>query len=120
MKKNVWIGLSLIGLVAIVCTTLVLTKPNESDFVKWMELTYDVNCLDFNCEAFKIKVKENGENNVITMQSASGGYSSGIFVMKREVNYRNFEDSSYILNIKVKGFLGGISVVDETKQLSNK
>ena len=120
MKKKISIFLTLIGLVMIVFTTLVLTKPNESDFVKWMEQTYDVDCLDFNCEAFKIKVIENGQNNIITMQSANGGYSPGIFLMKREVNYRNFEDSSYILNIKVKGFLGVISVVDETKQFSNE
>lgn len=120
MKKKVWITLSIIGLVAIVCTTLVLTKPNESDFVNWMEQTYDVDCLDFNCDAFEIKVKVNGENNVITMQSANGAFSPGIFLMKKEVNYRNFEDSSYILDLKVKGFLGVISVVDETKQLSNE
>ncbi|MBT2641534.1 hypothetical protein J7I80_04805 [Bacillus sp. ISL-41] len=120
MKKRKWIVLSLIGVILIVSTTFALTKPNETDFVIWMEQTYDVNCLDYNCDAFKVKVIEDGENKVITMQVSSGGYSPGTFVMKREVNYRNFDNPSYILDLNVIGFLGKISLVDETKRLTNE
>lgn len=120
MKKKKWSVLSLIGVVVMVCITFVLTKPSETDFVVWMEQTYDVNCLDDNCDAFKVKVIEGGENKVITMQVSSGGYSPGTFVMKREVKYRNFENPSYILDLNVIGFLGKISLVNETKRLTNE
>jgi len=118
MKKRKWIILSLLGVVVFVGTTFALTKPTETDFVIWMEQTYDVNCLDYNCDAFKLKVIEGGENKVITMQVSSGGYSPGTFVMKREVKYRNFENPSYILDLNVIGLLGKISLVDETKRLT--
>lgn len=72
MKKRKWVVMSLIGVVLIISIIFVLTKPNETDFVRWMEQTYDVNCLDYNCDAFKVKVIEDGENKVITMQVSSG------------------------------------------------
>ncbi|MBT2681984.1 MULTISPECIES: hypothetical protein [Bacillaceae] len=118
MKKRKLITLSLIGVIAIIGTTFFLTKPNESDFVMWMEQTYDVNCLDYNCDAFKLKVIEHGENKVITMQVVSGGYSPGTFLMNRELKYRNYENSSYVLDIDVIGILGKISLVNETKRLT--
>ncbi|MBT2640460.1 MULTISPECIES: hypothetical protein [unclassified Bacillus (in: firmicutes)] len=120
MNKRKWIGLSIIGVILIVSTTFVLTKPNEADYVKWMEQTYDVNCLDYNCEAFKLKVMEGGEIKEITMQVSSGGYSPGTLVMKREVKYRNLENPAYMLDLNVIGFLDKISLVDETKRLTNE
>lgn len=120
MKKKIWMVISVVALLLILSTILILTKPNESDYARWMESNYNVQCLDFNCNAFDIRFSEDGTEKVVTMTSAHGGYSPGIFVMRKEMVYRNLEDSSYILDLKVKGWFGKISIVDEKKQLSNE
>lgn len=117
MKKKVWITFSFILLVAIICTTLIVKKPNQSDYAMWVEDTYNVQCLDFNCNAFDFEVTDEGQEKTITMQSIHGGYSPGIFVMKIDRVYRNLEDPSYKLDLEVKGFLGEINVVNETEKL---
>lgn len=117
MRKIIWSVLLLIAIVA-VCTALIVTKPDETDYVRWMEDTYDSNCLDYNCDNFDVEVTEEGMKRTITMQSMHGGFSPGTFVMKKETVYRNFDDSAYKLDLEVKGFMGDITIVDEVKKLS--
>lgn len=113
MKKKIWVVTSVGVLLLIVSTILILSKSNESDYAKWMESDYNVQCLDFNCNTFDIRVIEENEEQVVRMTSARGSYSPGIFVMRKEMVYRNLEDASYVLDLKVKGLFGGISIVNE-------
>lgn len=117
MKKNKWMFISIASLLLIVSTILIVTKPNESDFVIWMEDNYNVHCYDPNCDAFEMTIKKDGEEKVIVMQSAQSSYSPGLFIMSKEIVYRNLEDSSLVLELKVKGLVGKILIVDEKKRL---
>jgi CDP-diacylglycerol pyrophosphatase len=113
MKKRVWlISLSIVILVAACGVFIVKQKPSETDFASWMENTYAIQCLDYNCDTFQIDATEGKEP--ILMQNVHGGYSAGIFVMKVDKTYRNFDDSSYYLVIDVKGYLGKFTIEDET------
>ena len=112
MRKRVWFLLSLLTL-TVACVVLIINqKPSEADFAKWMEKTYKIQCLDYNCHTFQLDVTDDKEP--ILMQSVHGGYSPGIFVMKLNHTYRNLNDSSYILNIEVEGFFGDFKIKDET------
>ena len=88
----------------------VILKPNEEDLFRWMEETYEIKCLYADCDTFE--VLEEGKDPII-MQTMRGRYSDGIFVMEVNRTYRNLEDSSYKLDIHLKGFLGKFSIREE-------
>lgn len=111
MKRG-WILFSIICLM-VACVVIVITqRPNETDFAKWMEKTYQIQCHDNNCNAFQIDDTEGKEP--ILIQSIRGGYSPGIFVTEVNNTYRNLNDPSYILDIKVEGFLRSFYIKEET------
>lgn len=108
MKKRKWL-LSLAPMM-IFAVFAINQKPNEADFAIWLEDTYEVQCLDELCDVFQLE----SADEKIVMQSVQGGFSPGIFVAKMNKTYRNFEDSSYHLEIKATGFLGNIGIEKET------
>ena len=85
-------------------------KPNDEDLFRWMEETYEIKCLYSNCDTFELL--EEGKEPII-MQTIRGSYSPGIFVMEVNRTYRNLEDSSYKLDIHLRGFLGKFSIKEE-------
>lgn len=114
MNKKVWLTLLSVVIIAVGFAVIVAKqKPNDVDFVRWMENAYGVQCLDYNCANFEIELAEEGEEPIV-MQTAHGSYSPGIFVMDVQRTYRNLEDSSYHLDIKLKGFLGEFTIEEET------
>ncbi|WP_456276400.1 hypothetical protein [Bacillus sp. AK128] len=112
MKKKVW---SILVLVIAVGIAIIVAnqKPNDADFVRWMENTYEIKCLDYNCTTFEIESLEESGKELILMQTVQGSDSPGTFVKEADLKYRNLEDSSYYLDIHVKGFLGGFTVENE-------
>lgn len=107
MGKN-----TLVMLAVVFAVIVAQQKPNDLEFVTWMESTYGIQCLDYNCATFEIESAE-GEEPIL-MQTQEGSYSPGTFVMEVDREYWNSEDSSYVLDIKVKGFLGEFTVEEET------
>ncbi len=99
-----------LALIAAALAAVVLLKPGEEDFTSWMEDTYEIQCLDETCDVFQL---ESGKEQVV-MQTVQGGYSPGIFLSRVHKTYRNQEDPSYHLEIKASGFLGNISLNEET------
>ncbi|WP_342560628.1 hypothetical protein NSQ95_07585 [Psychrobacillus sp. FSL W7-1457] len=110
MSKKSWFLLSLSILITFVIVVIIL-KPSETDYANWMESSYQVHCLNYNCDTFQLDVKE-GEEPVM-MQSVRGYVSPGIFITKIERHYTSFSDSSYILNVEVEGFLGKFKIKNE-------
>ncbi|WP_053366428.1 hypothetical protein [Bacillus sp. FJAT-27245] len=118
MKRKKLIAISFVSLLLIVSAILMWTKPTESQYASWMEETYKVRCLDYNCDTFKLIYSEVNERKELTMTSVYGSYSPGIFMIRKNNSYRNLEDPSYILDLKVKGIFGKILIENERKQLS--
>lgn len=114
MKSWKWL-LLLVALITAASIAVIL-KPNEADFARWMEETYDVQCLDESCGAFHI---EEGDEKIL-LQSMRGSYSPGIFQMRVHEIYRNLEDPSYFLELKAAGFLGKITIEEEKVKRINK
>lgn len=113
MKKKFWLILMLVVIISVASALIVAQhKPNDEDLMSWMEDTYGIQCLDYNCDNFEVELTEKG-NEPILMQNVHGGYSPGIFVMEVDRTYRNLEDSSYKLDIEIKGFLGEFTIEDE-------
>ncbi|WP_019413578.1 hypothetical protein [Paenisporosarcina sp. TG20] len=121
MKKKFWLTLIIIVIIAVASAVIVAKqKPNNEDLVRWMEDTYGIQCLDYNCDTFELELTKNGKEPIL-MQNVHGGYSPGTFVMEVNRTYRNLEDSSYKLDIEIKGFLGEFTIEDETiKKISKK
>ncbi|QCR31918.1 hypothetical protein [Lysinibacillus sp. SGAir0095] len=121
MKKKVWIILIIVVIIAVASAVIVASqKPNDKDFVRWMEDTYGVQCLNYNCDIFEVELTEKGKKTIL-MQNVHGSYSPGIFVMEVDRTYRKLEDSSYKLDIEIKGFLGEFTIEDEIiKKISKK
>lgn len=113
MKKLIWAGVALCMTLSVV---LLVTKPNESDYVTWMQNHFDVQCLNKQCHAFEIYAIENGQEKVVTMTAVHRIYSQSIFCMTNEIIYRNLEDSSYKLVLKVKGYFGKIKLVNKQQK----
>lgn len=111
MKRIVRLALIMVSL-----TAVLLLKPGEEDFASWLEDTYEIRCLDETCDVFQI---ESGTEQVV-LQSVQGGYSPGIFVSHVNKTYRNQEDPSYHLELKASGFLGDISLNEETMKGMSK
>lgn len=111
MKKRAWLLLSILA-ITIFCSVIIIMKPDQADFAKWMENTYEIKCLSYNCHSFQLDGKDSEEP--IIMQSIRGGYSPGIFVSRVYYSYRNLEDPSYILNMEVEGFFRGFYIKEET------
>lgn len=109
MSKRTWFLLSLSILTFVI--VVIILKPSETDYANWMESSYQVHCLDYNCDTFQLDVKE-GEEPVM-MQTISGNYSPGIFMRKINRDYRNLDDSSYVLDIEVEGLLGKFKLKNE-------
>ena len=120
MKKFWLILIVLVTLTVASAVIVAKQKPNEEDLVRWMEDTYGIQCLDYNCDALEVEQTEKVKEPIL-MQNVHGGYSPGTFVMEVNRKYRNLEDSSYKLDIKIKGFLGEFTIEEETiKKISKK
>ena len=114
MKKKVGLVLIIVVIFAVASAVIVAKlKPNDEDFVRWMEDTYGIQCLSYNCDIFEVELTEKDKEPIL-MQTVHGGYSPGTFIMEVNRTYRNFEDSSYQLDIGIKGFLGEFTIKDET------
>lgn len=109
MPKRILFLLSLSILTFVI--VVIILKPSETDYANWMESSYQVHCLDYNCDTFQLDVKE-GEEPVM-MQTISGNYSPCIFMRKINRDYRNLDDSSYVLDIEVEGLLGKFKLKNE-------
>ncbi|WP_226582015.1 hypothetical protein [Halobacillus litoralis] len=112
MKKRMWLLLGLTGILLFSLFYIAEQKPDDGDFKRWMEQKYSISCLDYKCETFQIHTTEDGVP--IVMQNVHGSYSPGTFVMEVERAYRNLEDPSYYLEIKVEGFMGTFTTKEET------
>jgi hypothetical protein len=124
MKKKIWFAFSIIGIVVLLSVSIIIkaNKPNLIGYSTWLENKYHVQCLDYanGCEAFTLKVKENGQEVTITMHNMHGGYDPGIFAMSREAHYRSFDNLPYALDIDVKGFNGSFKIEKVKSTLPNK
>lgn len=112
MTKKILFTLSGIILFAAIVVAMYIAnqKPSDEKFPKWMEETYAIDCRDVLCDVFEME--NNGQR--VVMQSVRTGYDPGVFVKKIYKVYRNLEDSSYYLEIKVEGFLNEYRSKNET------
>lgn len=114
IKKRVWFFISIVTLVVACIVFFINLKTSEEDFTRWMEKTYQIQCLDYNCDTFHLDATEGKEP--VLMQSVHGGFSPGTFVMKVNQTYRNLNDPAYVLDIEVEGYLGEFTIKDETNK----
>ena len=114
MKNKVWIILPIVVMAVIAIVISVNMKPTETDFARWMEDTYEVQCLDKHCDTFNL------EEGKILMHAVQGGYSPGIFVSRINKVYRNYDDPSFHLELKASGFLENITIEKETMRGMHK
>lgn len=121
MKEKYWLILIIVVIITVASAVIVAKqKPNDEDLVRWIEDTYEIQCLDYNCDTFEVELPEKDKEPIL-MQNVHGGYSPGTFVMEVNRTYRNLEDSSYKLDIELKGFLGDFTIEDETiKKISKR
>lgn len=120
MKKKFRLIFTMVVIAVASAVIVAKQKPNDEDLVRWMENTYGIQCLDYNCETFEVELTKKGKEPML-MQNVRGSYSPGIFVMEVDRTYRNLEDSSYKLDIEIKGFLGEFTIENETiKKISKK
>ncbi|QSS98793.1 hypothetical protein IMZ31_11820 [Pontibacillus sp. ALD_SL1] len=108
-------------IVVMVSILLIIMKPDITDYALWLKNHYNVQCLDVTCDSFEVEVEnENGRDKQITMVTAKESYTSGVFTMQKDVAYRNLEDPSYHLDLKVRGFFDEFSIIEEKVNLSSK
>ena len=108
MKRNIFL---FVIILTVISAVFILTqKTSDEELERWMEETYEIKCLSSNCDTFEVLEEE---KEPIIMQTMNGSYSTGIFVMEVKRTYRNLEDSSYKLDIHLKGFLGMFSIKEE-------
>ncbi|AJD89618.1 hypothetical protein JMA_03010 [Jeotgalibacillus malaysiensis] len=111
MKKKV-IVFTVLSIAAAILIAVVIDRqtPTGSDFAAWMENTYAVECQNESCGVFEIET-ESGET--VVLQTASGTYSPGPFVLDVNRVYLSFDDYAYRLEIHVKGFMDQFSLEKE-------
>ncbi len=108
-------------MIIMVSILLIIMKPDNTDYALWLKNHYDVRCLDVSCDSFEVEVEnENGRDKQITLVKAKDIYTSGVFTMRKDVAYRNLEDPSYHLDLKVRGFFDEFSIIEEEVSLSSK
>ncbi|KGP91988.1 hypothetical protein N780_15555 [Pontibacillus chungwhensis BH030062] len=110
-----------VHIVLMVSILLIIMKPDNTDYALWLKNHYDVQCLDVTCDSFEVEAEnENGKDKQITMITAKESYTSGVFTMRKDVAYRNLEDPTYHLDLKVRGFFNEFSIINEEVSLPSK
>jgi len=118
LNKKRYFLLGLLGFLCIMVIAIYVIKPNESEFVKWFQEKYDVQCEDADC--YVIKIENNSEaSKGDKFWNAEGYYdtSTGFLAMGMQTKrlYKNVNDPNQFFSIEVKGFLGNFEVI-QTRQ----
>ena len=119
VKKRV---IALILLLALIVTMLFVAflmskKPEVEDLFVWMSETYDIECLDNGCQTFRV-FDENKQS--ILMETIKEDVSSSVFKIEVKREYRNQENSTYYLDLRVEGFFDDFTILEEKSSKINK
>ena len=119
VKKRV---IAFILLLALIVTMLFVAflmskKPEVEDLFVWMSETYDIECLDNGCQTFRV-FDENKQS--ILMETIKEDVSSSVFKIEVKREYRNQENSTYYLDLRVEGFFDDFTILEEKSSKINK
>ena len=119
VKKRV---IALILLIALIVTMLSVAflaskKPEVEDLFRWMTETYDIECLDKGCKTFRV-FDENKQS--ILMETIKEDVSSSVFKIEVKREYRNQENPTYYLDLRVEGFFDDFNILEEKSSNINK
>jgi|SRR5690625_220083 len=116
-KKVVILLLSVVVAIFIFALVVAAKKPHIDDLFIWMTKTYDIECLDLGCRTFRVFDED---KQSVLMETVKENHSSSTFKIEVEREYRNAEDESYYLDLKVEGFLNDFTILNEKAGKINK